>query len=442
MASDSYFYAMELIYLSIGLAVGAVLSFFYLKSKSVEVSDEAINRSSLVGQLRNDIQKSDEKLTKENIEKVGALRSLAGEQEKVKGLEDRLSDQEKRIVQIREEMAKDFELLANKIFDEKQKKASEINLREIGTVLQPFRDKLKDFELKVDKVYQEENNERINLKAEIRLLSELNKQLSSDANNLAVALKGDNKTQGNWGEFILEKILERSGLRNGVEYKTQQSASNREEDLIRPDVVVFLPDDKHLIIDSKVSLIAYDNMVAANADEDHARYLRAHCDSVRNHVKILGDKNYQTAQGFNSPDFVMLFMPIEAAFAAAMQGDAEIYNYAWERKVVIVSPTTLLATLRTVSSIWMQERRTRNAEAIAEEGGKLYDKLVAFVEDMQQIGSRIGQTQKAYDAALNKLKDGNGNLIRRAENMKKLGSKTTRSLPKEISELSEGEEES
>jgi|688.fasta_scaffold15844_5 DNA recombination protein RmuC len=433
---------MELIYLSIGLAVGAVLSFFYLKSKSVEVSDEAINRSSLVGQLRNDIQKSDEKLTKENIEKVGALRSLAGEQEKVKGLEDRLSDQEKRIVQIREEMAKDFELLANKIFDEKQKKASEINLREIGTVLQPFRDKLKDFELKVDKVYQEENNERINLKAEIRLLSELNKQLSSDANNLAVALKGDNKTQGNWGEFILEKILERSGLRNGVEYKTQQSASNREEDLIRPDVVVFLPDDKHLIIDSKVSLIAYDNMVATNADEDHARYLRAHCDSVRNHVKILGDKNYQTAQGFNSPDFVMLFMPIEAAFAAAMQGDAEIYNYAWERKVVIVSPTTLLATLRTVSSIWMQERRTRNAEAIAEEGGKLYDKLVAFVEDMQQIGSRIGQTQKAYDAALNKLKDGNGNLIRRAENMKKLGSKTTRSLPKEISELSEGEEES
>jgi DNA recombination protein RmuC len=433
---------MELIYLSIGLAVGAVLSFFYLKSKSVEVSDEAINRSSLVGQLRNDIQKSDEKLTKENIEKVGALRSLAGEQEKVKGLEDRLSDQEKRIVKIREEMAKDFELLANKIFDEKQKKASEINLREIGTVLQPFRDKLKDFELKVDKVYQEENNERINLKAEIRLLSELNKQLSSDANNLAVALKGDNKTQGNWGEFILEKILERSGLRNGVEYKTQQSASNREEDLIRPDVVVFLPDDKHLIIDSKVSLIAYDNMVATNADEDHARYLRAHCDSVRNHVKILGDKNYQTAQGFNSPDFVMLFMPIEAAFAAAMQGDAEIYNYAWERKVVIVSPTTLLATLRTVSSIWMQERRTRNAEAIAEEGGKLYDKLVAFVEDMQQIGSRIGQTQKAYDAALNKLKDGNGNLIRRAENMKKLGSKTTRSLPKEISELSEGEEES
>ncbi len=432
---------MEWIYFVIGLFAGGLLVYFYMKSRSAGISDELINRSSLVTQLRNDIQKAEEKLTNENAEKVAALRSLSGELEKVRAMEDRLADQEKRIIQIREDMAKDFELLANRIFDDKQKKATEINVREVGTILQPFREKLKEFETKVEKVYQEENNERINLKAELRLLSDLNKQLSNDANNLAVALKGDNKSQGNWGELILEKILERSGLINGVEYKTQQSSSNSEDDVIRPDVVVFLPENKHLIIDSKVSLIAYNNAISSQTDEDRSIYVRAHCESIRSHVKLLGDKNYQTAQGFNSPDFVILFMPIEAAFSAAMQGDPELYNFAWERKVIVVSPTTLLATLRTVSSIWTQERRTRNAEAIAAEGGKLYDKLVAFVEDMQQIGSRIGQAQKAYDAALNKLKDGHGNLIRRAEHMKKLGSRTTKALPSEMTEPSEGEED-
>jgi DNA recombination protein RmuC len=431
---------MELIYLATGILLGAVIIYFYMKSATAAVNDEQISKSSLVAQLRSDLNMAAENLKRAQDEKTEAVRALAAEQEKVKALDSRIAEQEKYLNKTREEMARDFELLANRIFDDKQKKATEMNLREIGTVLQPFREKLIEFEGKVEQVYKEENKDRINLKAEIKMLSDLNKQLSSDANNLAVALKGDNKIQGNWGELILEKILERSGLHQGTEYKTQLSASNREDDVIRPDVVVFLPEDKHLIIDSKVSLIAYNNMTAAASEEEQERFRKAHCESVRSHVKLLGDKNYQTAQGYHSPDFILLFMPIEAAFAAAMQGDTELYNFAWDRKVVIVSPTTLLATLRTVSSIWAQERRTRNAELIAEEGGKLYDKLVAFVEDMQQIGTRIKQTESAYTSAMNKLRDGNGNLIRRAENMKKLGSKTTKSLPREMSDPAEGEE--
>lgn len=433
---------MEWIYPLIGLLIGALLAYFFLKTKNAGISDELINNSALVSQLRSDLKRAEERWNTESGEKIGALSKLAGEQEKVKALEERLQEQEKRIVQIREEMSRDFELLANRIFEEKQKKATEINIKEIGVLLTPFQTKLKEFESKVDKVYQEENKERISLQTEIRMLADLNRQLSSDANNLAVALKGDNKSQGNWGELILEKILERSGLREGTEYRKQHSTSDENEDVIRPDVVVFLPESKHLIIDSKVSLVAFNNLVAATSDEEKQKHLRAHIDSIRNHVKLLGDKKYQSARGFNSPDFVMLFMPIEAAFAAGMQGDAELYNYAWDKKVVIVSPTTLLATLRTVSSIWMQERRTRNADAIAAEGGKLYDKLVAFVDDLMQIGARIGQTQKAYEAAYNKLKDGKGNLIRKAELMKSMGiNNANKSFPEELTQSIEGEDE-
>lgn len=433
---------MEWIYPLIGLLIGALLAYFFLKTKNAGISDELINNSALVSQLRSDLKRAEERWNTESGEKIGALSKLAGEQEKVKALEERLQEQEKRIVQIREEMSRDFELLANRIFEEKQKKATEINIKEIGVLLTPFQTKLKEFESKVDKVYQEENKERISLQTEIRMLADLNRQLSSDANNLAVALKGDNKSQGNWGELILEKILERSGLREGTEYRKQHSTSDENEDVIRPDVVVFLPESKHLIIDSKVSLVAFNNLVAATSDEEKQKHLRAHIDSIRNHVKLLGDKKYQSARGFNSPDFVMLFMPIEAAFAAGMQGDAELYNYAWDKKVVIVSPTTMLATLRTVSSIWMQERRTRNADAIAAEGGKLYDKLVAFVDDLMQIGARIGQTQKAYEAAYNKLKDGKGNLIRRAELMKSMGiNNANKSFPEELTQSIEGEDE-
>ena len=295
-------------------------------------------------------------------------------------------------------------------------------------MLSPFRQKLTDFENKVEKVYKEENNERINLKAELKLLSDMNKQLSTDANNLASALKGSNKSQGNWGEMILEKILERSGLTAGQEYEVQTSDQNQDGRIIRPDVVVHLPEGKHIIIDSKVSLIAYNSMIAAGSDEERERYLKAHLESIRSHIKQLSEKNYATAKKLVTPDFVLLFMPIEAAFSAAMQLDSELYNYAWDKKVVLVSPTTLLATLRTVASIWVQEKRTRNAEEIALEAGKLYDKFSAFVDDLIDVGKRMDSAKGSYEEAMKKLTSGTGNLVGRAEKMRKLGARNQKDI--------------
>jgi len=433
---------MQIAFLVIGIVVGFVLAWLFLKWKQNEGGSAAINDHPLMKELRDGLAKQQADLQGERDAKQKAVVSAATAEANLTSMREKLQLQDEQVQKIRQEFTKEFENLANRIFEDKSKKITEQNSTQLDMILSPLREKLKDFESKVEKVYSDENKERINLKAEIKMLSDLNKQLSSDANNLAVALKGDNKTQGNWGELILEKILERSGLREGIEYKTQETASNVHDDIIRPDVIVHLPDGKHLIVDSKVSLVAYNSMIAASGDEERARYARAHSESVRSHVKLLGDKSYQSAKAFNSPDFVILFMPMEAAFSAAMQADQELYSFAWDKKVVLVSPTTLLATLRTVSSIWAQENRTRNVEAIADEGGKLYDKFVAFVEDMTTLGDRMKQLNNTYDGAMNKLSTGKGNLVSRAEKMKKLGSKNSKQLPKEILEGAGEEEES
>ena len=371
--------------------------------------------------------------------KVEGLRSLSSSEANLAAMHVKLKEQEQGIQKIREDFTKEFENLANRIFDEKSQKSTQHSKEQLDLVLRPLKEKLTEFEIKVEKVYHEENKDRINLKAEIKVLADMNKQLSSEANNLATALKGDNKSQGNWGELILEKILERSGLVEGVEFKTQTTTTNVHDETIRPDVVVFLPDEKHLIIDSKVSLIAYTSMVEASGEDDRARQLRAHCESVRAHIKQLGDKNYHTARGFNSPDFVLLFMPIEAAFSAAMQSSEDLYNYAWDRKIVIVSPTTLLATLRTVSSIWMQEKRTQNAEAIADEAGKLYDKFVGFTDDLVKVGVGLKKSQEDYSEAMKKLSEGNGNLIGKVEKLKHLGAKNSKQINQKLVERSSEE---
>ena len=262
------------------------------------------------------------------------------------------------------------------------------------------------------------------MKIELENLLKLNQRLSEDSQNLATALKGENKTQGNWGEMILQKILESSGLQRGIEYLTQASYSDHEGRRVQPDVVIKLPEEKHIIIDSKVSLTAYERMVNAGNEEERSQFLQAHIQSVKSHIKGLAEKSYEAIEGLSTPDFVLLFMPIESSFAMAIANDQDLYNYAWERKVVIVTPSTLLATLRTISSVWKQENQHRNVLEIARLAGTLYDKFVSFSQDMDQIENRLNQASSAYQSARNKLIDGRGNMVQTALKTKELGVKS------------------
>lgn len=426
-----------LIFLAVGLVLGFGAAFLLLKSKGETALSTANEKARITEQSLAEAKNESKLLLIETERKVSEERrrfeelnaALASAKKENEFLCKNLTNQKAELEQLNKKFTTEFENLANRILEEKSLKFSEQNKNNLDIILNPLKERIKEFEQKVDKTYKDESAERITLKTEIKNLVELNKRISDEANQLAVALKGDNKQQGNWGEMVLEKVLERSGLKLGDEYKLEFATTNNDGDRIRPDAVIFLPDNKHVIIDSKVSLIAYNSCVNATNEDERMKFLKLHIESLRNHVKVLGDKNYQTATGLQSPDFVLLFVPIESSFSLAVQGDAELFNFAWDRKIVIVSPSTLLATLRTIASIWKQERQTRNALEIAEEGGKLYDKFVAFVDDLIKVGNGMKKTQSDYEDAMKKLHDGNGNLVRRAEKMKELGAKTTKQLP-------------
>jgi DNA recombination protein RmuC len=419
------------------LLAGAVIGWLASLVLQRKAQARQLQAEAVTVELRALLSTAEQQLLSERLDKEHQMRELAAARERIASLQERLDQRLKELEEVKKSFSTEFENLANRIFEEKGKKFTEQNREQLDLVLNPFKEKLKDFEKKVDDVYREENNERINLKAELKQLSDLNRQLTSEANNLATALKGDNKTQGNWGELVLEKILERSGLKEGEEYQTQFVTSNAAGDRIKPDVLVMLPDNKHIIIDSKVSLVAYNQLVAAEDPTERQRLIKTHADSVRNHVKLLGEKNYHTGAGTDSPEFVLLFMPIEPALGAALQFDAELFMYAWDRKIVIVSPSTLIATLRTIASIWKQERQTRNALRIAEEGGKLYDKFKGFVDDLVQVGRQMDSAKTKYEEAMNKLVTGRGNLVGKAELMRKLGAATTRHIERAITERAE-----
>ena len=272
------------------------------------------------------------------------------------------------------------------------------------------------------------------MRAELKKLHDLNRQISTEAHNLTRALKGDVKQQGNWGELVLEKVLERSGLTEGIEYSREVQAQNAEGRIIRPDVIINLPDKKHLIVDSKLSLLAYERYVNAEDEESVNRFVKEHLISVKNHVKGLYQKHYSSAPAFNSPDFVLLFIPIESSFRVAIEHDQDLFNFAWDHHVVLVSPSTLLATLRTISSVWQQENQTRNALEIARQGGALYDKFVGFVDDLEKVGKQIDQLQRTYTDASKKLYTGSGNLVRRVEQLKELGASTSKQIPDKFKE--------
>lgn len=338
------------------------------------------------------------------------------------------------------QMKVQFEQLAAQIFEQKAKTFDEAHTKGLDLLLKPFREQIAQFAAQSKEQFIHDAKERQSLKDEIVRLKSLNTQLSQDAINLTQALKGENKTQGNWGEIVLERILEESGLREGHEYDLQSTLSDTEGKKYRPDVIVHLPQNKDIIIDSKVSLVAYDVFIRSENEEDRSHALKQHLLSIHSHIKGLGSKHYEQLEGVRTLDFVLLFMPIEGAFHLALEHDPNFFKIAYEQNIVVVSPSTLLVTLRTIEHIWRSEYQERNAREIAASAEALYEKLVAFVEDMEKIGEQIGRTQKSYDAAMNKLSTGKGNLIRRAEGMRKLGLKPKKALPASLSEA-DGDEE-
>lgn len=333
-----------------------------------------------------------------------------------------------------------FENLAHRIFEERGKQFAEHNKVSIETLVAPLKEQLGEFKNRVESVYDNETKDRISLREEIVSLRRDTAKMNQEALNLTRALKGDHKTQGNWGEMILEKVLEQSGLRKGIEYETQGAFRDEDNRLFKPDVIVRLPENKDVIIDSKVSLVAYERYCSAEDDSERIEALKQHTEAVRNHIKGLSNKDYSSLKGLRSLDFVLLFMPIEAAFMAAFQADEKLFNDAFEHKIVVVTPTTLLATLRTVQNIWRYEQQNENARLIADKAGSLYDKIRGFVEDIEKLGNQLNTVHKTYDGIVNKLSTGSGNLLRQASAFEELGVKVKKKLPKSLTEQMQSED--
>ncbi|WP_295795092.1 DNA recombination protein RmuC [Mucilaginibacter sp.] len=385
-------------------------------------------KESITNLLKEEKGRLLDELVYERSQLSTANQSLESARAYYKSQQEKIQEQKIEVDQIRKDFQLEFQNIANKLLDEKSQKFIETNRSNLDVLLNPLKENIKAFEDKVEKVYNMEAAERNTLKGVITQLMDLNKLISSEAQNLTKALKGDNKKQGNWGEVILEKVLERSGLVKGQEYRLQASITTTDGTRLQPDAIIDLPDDKHLVIDSKVSLIAYERLVNCETEEERRLFSKAHVESIRGHVSNLSAKNYHDLYQINSPDFVLLFVPIESSFSFAVQLDAELFSDAWDKRVVIVSPSTLLATLRTIASIWKQERQNRNVLEIARLSGAMYDKFVGFVGDMEGIGKNIKLSQSAYDNALNKLSEGSGNLIKTAEKIKGLGAKANKQI--------------
>ena len=433
---------MEIIYISIGLLTGFAIGYLIVSLKIKSSENKLLETQSEYGKIRyqleervNNLQAEKDRLANQleqvEIQKEQHLQRLAKDEVEFANLREKLTTQKQEMEDLQKKFTAEFENIANKILEKNSEKFTATNQKNMGDVLNPLKEKIELFERKVEDTYKQGLKDQTDLRAELKKLYDLNSKISEEANNLTKALKGDVKKQGNWGEVVLERILERSGLNEGTQgYEKQYSDASEEGKRIQPDIVINLPDNKHIVVDSKVSLIAYERAVNAETEEERVKHVKDHILSLKAHCKGLSEKHYQSARNLNSPDFVLLFIPIESSFSIAVQEDHDIFSYAWDLKVVLVSPSTLLATLRTIASIWQQENQTRNAMEIARQGGALYDKFVGFIADMEKIGKGISATQNTYNDAMNKLQTGNGNLISRVESIKKLGAKTSKELPK------------
>jgi DNA recombination protein RmuC len=383
-------------------------------------------------------------------EELGATRELLHERTgevsdyraRQAGLEARLEESRKSFAEKEalfressEALKQEFELLANRIF-ERQGKAHQ---EKLSTVLSPFKDQILDFRKRVEQVYHTESKDRASLLTEVKNLQQASEKINQEAENLTRALKGDTKLQGNWGELVLERVLEESGLRAGHEYFLQESRRSESGDLKRPDVLIRLPDEKDVVIDAKVSLTAYEQALSAQSDQKRELFLKQHLSSLRNHVKRLSDQDYAHLSDVRSLDFVLMFIPIESAFTLAVEEDHRLFTEAFEKRIVIVSPTTLMMTLRIIHNVWRFEKQNRNAQEIARRAGGLYDKLRGLVEDMDRLGQQLNTVEKTYQAAVGKISVGKGNLVRQVEQFRELGAQVKKPLPKSIIDAAESD---
>lgn len=439
-------------------AVGAFIGIFIanLKSKSKQSALEERNSQLNIQfeNYKNQVQQQLDELKQQSQEAKKAvekqLDDACGEREEIRKEKDFLNneltrrnsefenlyqrnqEQKAEVEQLQEKFSKEFENLANKILDQKSEKFTLQNKENLQNILTPLQEKILSFEKRVEDTHKDSIGRNSQLQEQIRGLKELNEQMSKEAVNLTKALKGDSKMQGNWGELVLERVLEKSGLEKDREYFVQTGFTTEDGKRVLPDVVIHLPDNKKMIIDSKVSLSAYERFVNEEDEDLRAKHLKDHINSLKRHIEQLSSKNYHDLYKIESPSFVLLFVPIEPAFAVAINHDNSFYNWAFEKNIVIVTPATLLATLRTIDSMWTNEKQQRNAMEIARQAGALYDKFHGLMTDLTTVGKKMDEAKEGYSSAMNKLFDGTGNLITRVEKLKKMGAKAKKSLPESI----------
>lgn len=403
-------------------------------SLSLDEIDKKYVPREMYTKLENDLQGVRTENFQKNEVVSGLDKEIARKEESIRGFQEKLNTQKKEIEELQSKLTAEFENIANRILRERSDQFLKSSKENISNLLNPLDIKISEFKTRIEQITKSDTEERASLKTEIKNLLDLNKQLSEDANNLASALKGENKTQGNWGEVQLDAILERVGLEKGVHYTTQESFET-EEGRKQPDCIVYLPDNKHLIIDSKVSLTAFVNYFNAETDDDRKQFAVEHLDSMTGHIKELSKKNYQTLEQINPPDCVLMFVAYESALALAWRENKEIFQDAFDKNIILVTGSTLLATLKTVAFMWKQENQKKHVLEIAKQGGALYDKLVGFVEDLKKVGASMEQAKSAYDGAMNKLVTSSkkaDTLIGRAERIRTLGAQTTKVLPQDI----------
>ncbi|TDQ25557.1 DNA recombination protein RmuC [Tenacibaculum caenipelagi] len=434
--------------LAIGFIIGNLFSKLKFKQQTTDLEKEIATLQNHQANLEFQKKEVQERFTEKSKETEEIRREkefsaieLARKNEELKNLQLKLNENKEEVEKLQDKFTKEFENLANKILDEKSNKFTEQNKKNIKDILNPLQEKIQTFEKKVEDSQKESISMHSALKEQLLGLKELNAQMSKETINLTKALKGDSKTQGNWGELVLERVLEKSGLEKDREYFVQQSFTNEEGKRIMPDVVIHLPDNKKMIVDSKVSLTAYEQFINTEDDIEKERFLKEHVNSLKRHVEQLSEKKYEDIYKIESPDFVLLFVPIEPAFAVALNEDNTLYNKAFEKNIVIVTPTTLLATLRTIDTMWNNEKQQRNALEIARQAGALYDKFQGLLTDLVNIGKKIDGTKADYAAAMNKLVEGRGNLITSVEKLKKMGAKAKKALPEKILERAQDNDE-